>query len=114
LCKLTITQATHPQNQTGKKRVSFASRQHKATWQCTNSGRHDKPEIHSGSLQPRFGTVRFLVVPKIEGDVKRSDAEVEAAVRKWISSQPEIFFMDRTNKWIERLKKNVNGDYVEK
>jgi hypothetical protein len=69
--------------------------------QCTNSGRHDKPEIHNGSapfLRPRFGTVKFLVVPKTEGDVKgqhfSSDAEVEAAVCKWISSQPEIFFTD--------------------
>jgi len=45
-----------------------------------------------------------------------SDAKVEAAVCKWISSQPETFFMDRMNKWIERLKKcvAVNGDYVEK
>ena len=44
------------------------------------------------------------------------DAEVEAVVRKWISSQPEMFFMDRMNKWIEQLKKCVaiNGDYVEK
>jgi len=59
-----------------------------------------------------------LVVPKIEGDVKRqhfpTDAKVEAAVREWISSQPETFFMDGMNKWIERLKKRaaVNGDYV--
>ena len=53
----------------------FASRRREATLQCTNSGRHDKPEIHSGStpsLQPSFGTVRLLVVPKIEGDVKSS------------------------------------------
>jgi hypothetical protein len=28
------------------------------------------------------------------------DAEVEAAVHKWISSQPENFFMDGMNKWI--------------
>ena len=70
-----ITQATHPQNQAGKKHVSFATRQRKATLQCTNSGCHDKPEIHSGStpsLQPRFGTIILLVVPKIEGDVKKS------------------------------------------
>jgi len=45
-----------------------------------------------------------------------SDAEIEAAVRKWISSQPATFFMDGMNKWIERFKKCValNGDYVEK
>ena len=75
IVQITIPQATHPQNQAGKKHVSFVSRQRKATLQCTNSGRHDKPEIHSGStpfVQPRFGTVRLLVVFKIEGDVKRS------------------------------------------
>ena len=58
----------------------FASRQRKATLQCTNSGRHDKPEIHSGStpsLQPRFGTVRLLVFPKILRDVKRSTFFIE-------------------------------------
>jgi hypothetical protein len=67
-----------------------------------------------------LGTIRLLVVPKIEGDVKRPtfflNAEVEAAVCKWISSQPETFFIHRMKKWIERLKKCValNGDYVEK
>ena len=75
LCNLTITQATHLQNQAGKKHISFASRQHKATLQCTNSRRCDKPEIHTGatpSFQSRFGTIRLLVVPKIEEDTKRS------------------------------------------
>jgi len=69
------TQAMHPQNQAGKKHVSFASRQRKATLRCTNSGRHGMPEIYSGStpsLQPRFGTIRLLVVPRIQGDVKMS------------------------------------------
>jgi len=44
-----------------------------------------------------------------------SDAKVEAAVCKWISSQPETLFMDGMNKWIE-LKKCVaiNDDYVGK
>jgi hypothetical protein len=37
-----------------------------------------------------------------------SDAEVEAAVRKWISSQLETFFIDGMNKWIERSKKMCN------
>jgi len=53
----------------------WVPRQLTATLQCTNSGRHDKPEIHSGStpsLQPRFRTVRLLVVPKIEVEFKRS------------------------------------------
>jgi hypothetical protein len=30
-----------------------------------------------------------------------SDAKVEAAVCKWISSQPETFFTDGIKKWIE-------------
>jgi hypothetical protein len=52
----------------------------------------------------------------LKGQPFSSDAEVEAAVRKWISSQAETFFMVGTNKWIECLKKCVaeNGDCVEK
>ena len=52
----------------------------------------------------------------LKGQHFSSDAEVEAAVHKWISSQPETFLMDGMNKWIEQLKKcvAVNGDYVEK
>jgi histone-lysine N-methyltransferase SETMAR len=52
----------------------------------------------------------------LKGQHFSSGAEVEAAVRKLISSQPETFFKDRLNKWIERLKNYVavNVDYVEK
>jgi hypothetical protein len=62
----------------------------------------------------------FWLFPKLKETLKgqhfSSDAEVEAAVRKWFGSQPETFFMDGMNKWIERLKKclAVNCDYVEK
>ncbi|GFW92335.1 hypothetical protein TNCV_3588571 [Trichonephila clavipes] len=75
LCNITITEATHPQNETGKKLLSFASRQCKTALQCTNTGRHGKTEIQSSSttfLLSRFGTVGLLVVPKIEGDVEKS------------------------------------------
>ena len=67
-----------------------------------------------------FAPSDFWLFPKLKEKLKgkyfSSDAEVEAAVRKWISSQPETFFMDGMNKWIEQLKKCVaiNGDYVEK
>ena len=124
LCKLKITQATHPQNQAGKKHVSFASGQRKATLQCTNLGLHDKTEIYSGftpSLQPRFGTVRFLIVPRMEGDVKRSTffywmPKLRQLCASGSAANPKTFFMDGMNKWIEWLKKcvAVNGDYVEK
>jgi hypothetical protein len=52
----------------------------------------------------------------LKGQTFSSDAKVEAAVCKWISSQPETFFIDEMKKWIEQLKKcvAVNGDYVEK
>ncbi|GFW84777.1 hypothetical protein TNCV_680651 [Trichonephila clavipes] len=46
----------------------------KTALQCPNAERHGKTEIHSVSttiLQPRFGTVGILAVPKIE-DVERS------------------------------------------
>jgi len=49
------------------------------------------------------------LLPKLKETLKGpkflSDAKVEAAVRKWNNSQPETFFMDGINKWIERLKK---------
>ncbi|GFW57749.1 hypothetical protein TNCV_2926681 [Trichonephila clavipes] len=62
-------------NQSDEKRLSFELRQCKTALQCTNTENHGKTEIHCGSttfLQPRFGTVVLLVVPKIEGDVERS------------------------------------------
>ncbi|GFV71685.1 hypothetical protein TNCV_3534741 [Trichonephila clavipes] len=52
-----------------ERNVFFASRHCKTVLQCTNTRRHGKTEIHSGSitiLQPRFGTVGLLVVLKIE------------------------------------------------
>ena len=69
---------------------------------------------------PDLSQSDFWLFPKLKETLKgqhfSSDAEVGAAVRKWISSQPETFFMDGMNKWIERLKKcvAVNGDCVEK
>jgi len=62
----------------------------------------------------------FWLFPELKETFKgqqfSSDAEVEAAVCRWISSQLETFFMDGMNKWLERLKKCValNGDYIEK
>ena len=52
---------------------------------------------------------------KLKGQHFLSDAEVDAAVRKWISSKPETFFINGMEKWIERVKKcmAINGDYVE-
>jgi histone-lysine N-methyltransferase SETMAR len=58
--------------------------------------------------------------PKLKETLKgqrfSSDAEVEAAVCKCISSQTKTFFRDEMKKWIEQLKKcvAVNGNYVEK
>ncbi|GFW44135.1 hypothetical protein TNCV_3854961 [Trichonephila clavipes] len=70
---------------------------------------------------PDLAQVVLLVVPKIEGDVVKgqrfsTNAEVQAAVRKWIRSQLESFYMDGMKKCIERLKKcvAVSADYVEK
>ncbi|PRD30827.1 UNVERIFIED_CONTAM: hypothetical protein NCL1_25234 [Trichonephila clavipes] len=60
----------HPQNQTGNVFLLHHgnARPH---FSAQHTGLHDKTEIHSGSttsLQPRFGTVRLLIVLKIEGD----------------------------------------------
>jgi len=113
LCNLTITQAMHLQNQAGKKHVSFAPWQRKATLQCTYSGCHNKPEIHSGStpsLQPRFGTVRLLVVPKIEGDVKRSTFFI--GCRSWgrcaqMDQQPTRNFLHGWNEQMDRTTEKM-------
>jgi len=115
LCNLTITQATHPQDQARKKHISFASRQCKATLQCTNSRRHDKPEIHNcstPSLQPRFGTVRFLVVPKIEGDVKRSTFFI--GCWSWgscvqMDQQPTRNFLHKRNETMDRTTEKMRS-----
>jgi len=69
---------------------------------------------------PDLAPSDFWLFPELKEVLKgqhfSSDAKVEAAVLKWISSQQETFFMDRMNIGIERLKKCValNGDYVEK
>jgi hypothetical protein len=69
---------------------------------------------------PDLAPSDFRSLPELKEMLKGqhflSDAEVEAAVCKWISSKPETFFTDGMNKWIELLKKcvAVNGDYVEK
>jgi hypothetical protein len=112
LCNLAITRATHPLNQTGKKHVSFASWQLKVTLQCTNSGLHDKPEIHSDSTpicSPDLAPSDFWLFSKLKETLRgqhfSTDVEVDAAVRKRISINPETFFMDEMNKCIEWLKK---------
>ncbi|GFX73744.1 hypothetical protein TNCV_4290601 [Trichonephila clavipes] len=74
LSNIKITQATHMHNQTGKKLLPFASQQCKTTLQCTNTGCHEKTEIHSystTSFQTRFDTVGLLIVPKMERNVER-------------------------------------------
>jgi len=99
---------------------------------------HDNARPHCSALtQDAMTSLKFTVVPHppyspdltpsdfwlfpklketLKGQNFSSDAEIEAAVCKWISSQPETFFMDGMNKWIERLNKcvAVNCDCVEK
>jgi histone-lysine N-methyltransferase SETMAR len=61
------------------------------------------------TYSPDLAPSDFWLFPKLKETLKgkkfSSDAEVEAAVCKWISSQPETFFMDGMKKWVERLKK---------
>ena len=69
---------------------------------------------------PDLAPSDFWLFPNLKETLKGqhflSDAKVEAAVRKWISSKPETFFINGMEKWIERVKKcmAINGDYVEK
>jgi histone-lysine N-methyltransferase SETMAR len=54
---------------------------------------------------PDLTPSHFWLIPKLketlQGQHFSLDAEVEEAVRKWVSSQPETFFMDSMSKWIE-------------
>ncbi|GFX78266.1 uncharacterized protein TNCV_5136131 [Trichonephila clavipes] len=98
---------------------------------------HDDVRPHyCGQTQGIKGKLKFIVVPQppfspdltpsdfwlfpklktLKGQHFSTDAEVQAAVRKWILSQPESFYVDRMKNWIERLNKSeaVSGDYVEK
>ena len=65
---------------------------------------------------PDLAPSDFWLFPNLKQTLKGqhflSDAEVEAAVRKWISSKPETFFINGMEKWIERVA--INGYYVEK
>jgi hypothetical protein len=65
---------------------------------------------------PDLALSDFWLFPKLKETLKgqhfSSDAEVEAAVCKWISIEPETFFMDGMDKWIERLKKYVSVQCV--
>ena len=69
---------------------------------------------------PDLAPSDFWLFPNLKEALKGqhflSDAEVEAAVHKWISSKPETFFINGMEKWIERVKKctATSGDYVEK
>ncbi|GFU48627.1 hypothetical protein TNCV_1439961 [Trichonephila clavipes] len=98
------TQATHLQNQTGKKRISFASRRCKTALQCKNTEYHLKNAIHCGSttfLLPRYDTVKLLVVPKIEGDGERStffNTFRSSDSRAHMDTRPTRIFLHRWNK----------------
>jgi histone-lysine N-methyltransferase SETMAR len=108
LCNLTITQATHPQNQAGNKHVSFASRQSKATLQLQT---HDAMTslkftvVPHPPYSPDLAPSDFWLFPKLEtlkGQHFSSDAEVEAAVCKWSRSQPETFIDGMKKKMCSR------------
>ncbi|GFY19582.1 hypothetical protein TNCV_4647541 [Trichonephila clavipes] len=88
-----------------RKRLSFASRQCKTALQCTNTGRYGKTEIHSGSttfLQPRFGFIGLLVVPKSKGDVERSTLFSGCRISGRMDTQPTSIFLHRRNEEMDR------------
>ncbi|GFW15053.1 hypothetical protein TNCV_983451 [Trichonephila clavipes] len=96
----------HPQNETGKKRLSFASQQCKITLPCTDTERHRKTEIHSCTktfLQSRFSTVGLLIILKTVGDVEKS--RVFNGCRAPMDTQPtRIFLHGRQAQMKERDK----------
>jgi hypothetical protein len=48
---------------------------------------------------PDSASSEFWFFPKLKETLKGQRAKVEEAVRKWINSQPETFFMDEMNMW---------------
>ncbi|GFV85725.1 mariner Mos1 transposase [Trichonephila clavipes] len=58
---------------------------------------------------PDLAPSSFWLFPKLKETLKglrfSTDAEVQAAIRKWIRSEPESFSMNGMKKWIERLNK---------
>ncbi|GFW49729.1 hypothetical protein TNCV_358321 [Trichonephila clavipes] len=92
-----------------KKRISFASRQCK----YTNTGSYGKTEIHNESanfLQPRVGTVRLFVVPKIEGDVGRSrlfNGCRSSGSRVQMNSQPTRIFLFGRNEEMDKAAEQM-------
>ena len=73
-------------------------------WQAWNSQWFHTP------LQPRFGTVRLLVVPKIEGDVKRSTFFI--GCQSWgscaqIDQQPTRNFLCGWNEQMDRTTEKM-------
>lgn len=69
---------------------------------------------------PDLAPCDFWVFPNLKRHLKgthfSSDAEVKAAVARWIQSQPHAFFFDGIQQLVERWRKCVelNGDYIEK
>ncbi|GFV92898.1 mariner Mos1 transposase [Trichonephila clavipes] len=59
------------------------------------------------SYSPDLAPLDFWLFPKLKEMLKgqrfSTDAEVQAAMSKWICSQPESFFIYRMKKWIEQL-----------
>ncbi|GFT17072.1 hypothetical protein TNCV_4738131 [Trichonephila clavipes] len=71
----------------------------------------DKCRIDSSQtfLQPRFGTIELLVVPKIEGVVERLTFfnGCRSGSRAQRDMQRTRIFLDGMKKWIERLNKCI-------
>ncbi|GFS49698.1 hypothetical protein TNCV_4344121 [Trichonephila clavipes] len=65
---------------------------------------------------PNLALSDIWLFPNLKGQRFSTDAEVQVAVRKWIRSQLESFYMKGMKKRIERLDKcfAVSGDHVEK
>ncbi|GFX93347.1 hypothetical protein TNCV_151531 [Trichonephila clavipes] len=87
---------------------------------CELHGIYLTKDVTVNSVSPDLTPSDFWLFPKLKETLKgqrfSTVAKVQAAVCKWICSQPESFFMNGMKKWIERLNKCVafSGDYVGK
>jgi len=105
LCNITITQATHPQNQEERNKFLLNHGNARSHFRAQSQDAMTSLKftvVPHALCRPDLAPSDFWLFPKLKETLKShhfsSDAEAEAAVRKWISSQSETFFMDGMNK----------------
>ncbi|GFX95915.1 hypothetical protein TNCV_2084951 [Trichonephila clavipes] len=112
-----IIQATHPQIRPETSVFLLCKTRCKTTLQCTQyiMRKLKFTVVPQPSYNSDLAVWLFLNLKEtLKGQRFSTDADVQAAERKWIRCQPESFSMDELMEWIKQLYKclSVSGDYV--